>query len=89
MAVTFNTSDLEFILTQILQAEAGQPPLNPHLAFGLREVAGTNNNAVPGQSTLGSADQPFPTATTQYFQTVTVNIDGTRSTPTPASPAIP
>jgi hypothetical protein len=77
VAVTFNTTDLEFILTQILQAEAGQPPVNPHLAFGLREVSGTNNNAVPGQDTFGSADQAFPTQTTQYFQTVTVNVDGT------------
>src|SRR5689334_4502262 len=58
-------------------AEAGQPPVNPHLAFGLREVSGTNNNAVPDQGTFGSADQAFPTATTQYFQTVTVNVDGT------------
>jgi hypothetical protein len=38
-------------------AEAGKPPVNPHLAFGLREVAGTNKNAVSGQGTLGSADQ--------------------------------
>ena len=55
--VTFNRLDLEFVLTQILQAEQGQPPVNPHLAFGLREVAGTDNNAVPGQSTFGTADQ--------------------------------
>ena len=81
--VTFNRTDLEFILTQILQAEAGQPPVNPHLAFGLREVAGTDNNAVPGQETFGSADQAFPTATTQYFRTVTVNVDGTIFDPNP------
>ena len=81
--VTFNRTDLEFVLTQILQAEAGQPPVNPHLAFGLREVAGTDNNAVPGQDTFGSADQVFPTATTQYFQTVTVNVDGTIFDPNP------
>ena len=61
--VSFDRTDLEFVLTQILQAEAGQPPVNPHLAFGLREVAGTNNSAVPGQDTFGSADQAFPTAT--------------------------
>ena len=81
--VTFNRTDLEFILTQILQAEAGQPPVNPHLAFGLREVSGTDNNAVPGQDTFGSADQVFPTATTQYFRTVTVNVDGTIFDPNP------
>jgi Ca2+-binding RTX toxin-like protein len=81
--VTFNRSDLEFVLTQIQQAEAGQPPVNPHLAFGLREVAGTNNNAVPGQADFGSADQPFPTQTTEYFRTVTVNIDGTVFDPNP------
>ena len=57
--VTFNISDLQFILEQIQMAEAGQPPVNPHLAFGLREVAGTDNNSVPGQGTFGSVDQPF------------------------------
>ena len=77
MAVTFTKSDLQYLLTQIVAAENGQPPLNPHLAFGLRELAGTNNNQLPGQSTYGSADQPFPTATKQLFQTVTVNVDGT------------
>ncbi|WP_088342699.1 MULTISPECIES: peroxidase family protein [Rhodomicrobium] len=81
--VAFNKSDLQFVLTQILQAESGQPPVNPHLPFGLREVAGTDNNAVPGQSDYGSADQPFPTQTTQYFQTVQVNIDGTIFDPNP------
>ena len=75
--ITFTRLDLEFVLTQILQAEAGQPPVNPHLAFGLREVAGTDNNAVPGQSALGSSDLTFPTLTTPLFQTVTVNVDGT------------
>jgi len=83
MTATFNRGDLEFLLTQILQAEAGQDPLNPHLAFGLREVLGTNNNQLPGQSTFGSADQVFPTATQQYFQTVTVNVDGTIFDPNP------
>ena len=77
MAVTFNLSDLEFILQQIQMAEAGQPPDSPHLAFGLREVAGTNNNSVPGNGAFGSADQTFGSYTQQYFQTVTVNVDGT------------
>src|SRR6476620_3473418 len=81
--VAFDKTDVEFVLTQILMAERGQAPVNPHLAFGLREVAGTNNNAVAGQETFGSADQVFPTATVQYFQTVNVNIDGTIFDPHP------
>ena len=60
MAVRFDRVDLDYILRQILMAEAGQPPVNPHLAFGLREVAGTNNNVVPGDSTFGAADQAMP-----------------------------
>jgi Ca2+-binding RTX toxin-like protein len=59
MAVKFDRVDLDFILRQILMAEAGQPPVNPHLAFGLREVGGTNNNVVPGDSVFGAADQPL------------------------------
>ena len=81
--VTFDRTDLEFVLQQILMAEAGQPPVNPHLAFGLREVAGTNNNSVPGNETFGSADQVFPRVTTPVFRTVTVNIDGTIFDPNP------
>ncbi|MBP6012573.1 MAG: hypothetical protein KBA31_10130 [Alphaproteobacteria bacterium] len=83
MAVTFTKTDLSFLLTQILMAETGQPPVNPHLAIGLRELAGTNNNQLPGQSTFGSADQPFARATTPVFQTVTVNVDGTPFDPNP------
>jgi len=81
--VTFNRTDLEFILAQIQMAEAGQPPVNPHLAFGLREVAGTNNSVVPGQEDFGSSDQTFPRVTEPVFQTVTVNIDGTIFDPNP------
>jgi VCBS repeat-containing protein len=73
----FNTTDLEFILTQIKMAETGTPPLSPHLAFGLRQVDGMNNNTVPGQGAFGAADQTFSNVTTQYFQQVTVNVDGT------------
>jgi len=58
--VVFNRIDLENTLTQILMAEAGQPPVNVHLAFGLCEVLGTDNSAVPGQSFFGLADQLFP-----------------------------
>src|SRR5215831_11649060 len=81
--IRFTRLDLEFVLAQILQEEAGQPPLNPDLPFGLREVAGTDNNTVPGQSTFGSADQIFPRVTTPIFQTVTVNVDGTIFDPHP------
>ena len=66
--VTLIRSDLDFILTQILQAEAGQPPVNPHLPFGLREVGGTNNSVVEGQSTFGAADEIFPRVTDPVFQ---------------------
>ncbi|MGO4670630.1 peroxidase family protein [Bosea sp. 2RAB26] len=70
--VTFDRVDLDYILQQILMAEAGQGPVNPHLAFGLREVAGTNNNQSTGAggstSTYGSIDQPLPFYATQLFQ---------------------
>jgi Ca2+-binding RTX toxin-like protein len=56
---TLIRSDLDFILMQIKMAEAGQPPVNPHLPFGLRQVDGQNNNAVPGQGDYGAVDQPF------------------------------
>jgi len=60
MSVFFDRVDIDYILKQILMAEAGQPPVNPHLAFGLREVGGTNNNIVPGDSVFGAADQGMP-----------------------------
>ena len=45
-------------------AEAGQPPVAPHLAFGLRQLQGTNNNTQTGlggpTSTFGAADQSMP-----------------------------
>ena len=69
MAVKFTTLDLNYILQQILMAEAGQPPVNPLLSFGLREVAGTNNNLVAGQATYGATDQTFPTVTDPLLQT--------------------
>ena len=71
MAATFTRLDLEYLLTQIQMAETNTPPVSPHLAFGLREVAGTNNSQVPGQSTFGSADQAFTQVAQQFFQTVT------------------
>src|SRR5689334_7900503 len=65
MPVTFDRVDLDFILRQIEMAEAGQPPVSPHLAFGLTQLEGTNNNTSTGMggsaSTFGSADQSMPT----------------------------
>src|ERR1700754_3767460 len=64
MPVTFDRVDLDYILRQIEMAEAGQPPVSPHLAFGLRQLLGTNNNTSTGiggdASTFGSADQSMP-----------------------------
>ena len=87
IGVQFNKTDLEFVLRQILQAEAGQPPVSPHLAFGLREVAGTDNNSVPGQETFGAADEVFPRVTEPLFRTVTVNNAARFSIRTRALPA--
>ena len=60
-------SDLEFILQQILIAEAHASGANPaslvpntFAPFGLRTVDGTYNNLMPGQSEFGAADNPFP-----------------------------
>jgi len=50
--VAFARTDLHFILTQIRMAESGQPPVNPHLPFGLHEVSGSNNSAVPRQASF-------------------------------------
>jgi Ca2+-binding RTX toxin-like protein len=71
---TFNKGDLQFILTQIRMAENGQPPVNPHLAFGLRQVDGQHNNAVPGQETTGAADQLFPRIGTPVFLAAQPNL---------------
>ena len=68
MTIKLTSLDLDFILTQIQMAEAGQVPVNPLLSFGLREVAGTNNNLAAGQSTFGASDVVFPALTDQMFQ---------------------
>src|SRR3979411_2548621 len=67
--VKFNRIDLEYILRQIEQAEAGQGPVNPHLAFGLREVLGTNNSSIADQAFFGAADRLFPRVTEAFFRT--------------------
>ena len=60
-------SDLEFILQQILIAEAHSAGLslasqlpNAVVPFGLRTVTGEFNNLFPGQSNFGAADTLFP-----------------------------
>ena len=81
--VAFNKTDLDFILQQIKLAEAGQPPVNSSVSFGLREVAGTNNSSVVGQALFGSVDQVFPRLTDPNLRTVTFNADGTAFDPNP------
>ena len=64
---TLIVSDLEFILQQILVAEAHANGAeltdllpNSLVPMGLRTVDGSYNNLVPGQQFFGAADQLFP-----------------------------
>ena len=68
MTIKLTRLDLDYILTQIQMAEAGQAPINPLLAFGLRQVNGNFNNLTPTGATFGSAFQPFPTLTTPLIR---------------------
>src|SRR5262245_12242611 len=75
MAVTFIQSDLEFILQQILIAEAhaaGADPAslvpNSFVPFGLRTVDGSFNNLFPGQDQFGASDNLFPRLTDPSFR---------------------
>ncbi|WP_037084110.1 peroxidase family protein, partial [Rhizobium sp. CF122] len=73
-------SDLQFMLEQILIAEAhsgayGTPAQdlrsllpNTRLPFGLRTVDGSFNNLVQGQTDFGAADQNFPSLLDQQFR---------------------
>ncbi|MCO6060363.1 heme peroxidase, partial [Pseudomonas sp. MOB-449] len=72
---TYIKSDLEFILQQILIAEAhadGEDlsALLPNslVPWGLRTVSGTFNNLIVGQSGFGAADQLFPMLLDQSFR---------------------
>ena len=65
--VTYSKSDLDFILEQILIAEAQAAGADPasvvahySLPFGLRTVDGTYNNLLPGNEEFGAADTLFP-----------------------------
>ncbi len=69
--------DIEFILQQILIAEAHAAGdesslrtliADPLLPFGLRTVDGSYNNLLPGRENFGSADQMFPLMLPQYFR---------------------
>ena len=68
MTIKLTRLDMDFILTQIQMAEAGQIPVNPLLSFGLRTVDGVNNNLSAGGATYGSSFQPFPTLTDPLYQ---------------------
>src|SRR5471030_660036 len=68
MTVKLTKLDLDYILAQIDLSFAGQFPANPILSFGLREIAGTNNNLAARQSTFGSSNVLFPTLTDPVFQ---------------------
>ncbi|GAM98288.1 hemolysin-type calcium-binding region [alpha proteobacterium U9-1i] len=68
-------TDLDFILQQILFAEAhaGGADLrslfpNPEVAWGLRTIDGSFNNLVPGRSEWGAADNAFPRLLTPQWR---------------------
>ena len=62
MTIKLTRLDLDYILTQIQMAEAGQLPVNPLLSFGLRQVAGTNNNLAAGPEHLRRVGRGVPDA---------------------------
>jgi Ca2+-binding RTX toxin-like protein len=73
--VDFIKSDLEFILSQILIAEAHASGTdlrsllpNVQVPFGLRTVDGSYNNLVEGQTDFGAADTVFPRLTDPIFR---------------------
>ena len=68
-------SDLEFILQQILIAEAHATGAdlasllpNVFVPFGLRTVDGSFNHLVPGQIEFGAADNLFPRLVDSVFR---------------------
>ena len=69
-------SDLEFVLQQIMIAEAHADGAdlttlvpNSFAAFGLRTVDGSFNHLFPGRQYFGAADQLFPRLLDPSFQT--------------------
>ncbi|MDH4871565.1 peroxidase family protein, partial [Pseudomonas sp. BN515] len=72
----FNLADLDFILQQILIAEAhanGEELIdllpNVQVPFGLRTIDGSFNNLFAGQTEFGSADNLFPRLLDPVFRT--------------------
>ncbi|MCP9908017.1 VCBS domain-containing protein, partial [Cyanobium sp. BA5m-21] len=70
-----NRGDLDFILKQILIAEADSRGEDlstfipdTTLPWGLRRVDGSNNNLRPGRENFGAADQLFPSLLPQQFR---------------------
>jgi Ca2+-binding RTX toxin-like protein len=89
---SFIRSDLEFILQQILIAEAhaaGTPLAglvpNTELPYGLRTIDGSFNNLVPGRTSFGAADTVFPRMTDPVFDAAEV-FDPDGPGPAPATP---
>jgi Ca2+-binding RTX toxin-like protein len=69
--------DIEFILQQILTAEAHAAGTedsirglvaDPLLPLGLRTVNGSYNNLIPGREDFGAADRVFPLLLPQFFR---------------------
>ena len=67
-------TDLDFILQQILYAEAHAAGAdlrslfpNPEVPYGLRTLNGQFNNLVPGQNQFGAADHLFPRLLTPHW----------------------
>ena len=50
MTIKLTRLDMDFILTQIQLAEAGQIPVNPLLSFGLRTVDGIAEDPAAGRA---------------------------------------
>ncbi len=86
---SLSKSDLEFVLQQILIAEAhaaGTPltdlVANPFLSLGLRTVDGSYNNLVAGQSGFGAADNNFVSLLDQAWRDAQDNPNTAGVTPT-------
>ncbi|HWS14495.1 MAG TPA: hypothetical protein VN279_16955, partial [Rhodocyclaceae bacterium] len=83
---TLNTSDLAFVLEQILIAErhaAGENLTdllpNTEVPFGLRTISGAFNNLIAGRTDFGAADLVFPRMLTSVFrpgEIVSIDPDG-------------
>ena len=90
--VSFIRADLDFILQQILIAEAHADGSdlsallpNVQVPFGLRTVDGSFNNLVISQDAFGAADTTFPRLTTPIFRTAEPSPGGTPTSYTQTS----